>query len=86
MILKILFRIDGSWRLSIDTYLNGFCLWPVVPDALYLLTFAYNFGFCSQYREDLRCAFANLVGYEEPFICLYEHFKLSLKSIKQEVI
>lgn len=39
---KILFRIDVSWRLKINICLNCFCLWLVVPDALYLFTFAYT--------------------------------------------
>ncbi|KFO87667.1 putative ATP-dependent RNA helicase DDX60, partial [Buceros rhinoceros silvestris] len=41
--------------------------------------------FFREYEKDLRRAFENLLSYKEQFMCLYEHFKLSLKSIKQEV-
>ncbi|XP_074722616.1 putative ATP-dependent RNA helicase DDX60 isoform X3 [Strix uralensis] len=41
--------------------------------------------FFQKHEQDLRCACENLVRYKEPFICLYEHLKLSLKSIQKEV-
>ncbi|NXX12960.1 DDX60 helicase, partial [Podargus strigoides] len=41
--------------------------------------------FFQKYQRDLRYACENLVRYEEPFMCLYEHLKLSLTSIKEEV-
>ncbi|XP_074678964.1 putative ATP-dependent RNA helicase DDX60 isoform X3 [Strix aluco] len=41
--------------------------------------------FFQKHEQDLRCACENLVRYKEPFICLYEHLKMSLKSIQKEV-
>ncbi|NXN73461.1 DDX60 helicase, partial [Himantopus himantopus] len=41
--------------------------------------------FFQKYQQDLRHVCENLVGYKEPLICLYEHFKISLKSIQKEV-
>ncbi|KFW71861.1 putative ATP-dependent RNA helicase DDX60, partial [Pygoscelis adeliae] len=41
--------------------------------------------FFQKHKQDLRYACENLVRYEEPFVCLYEHLKLSLKSIQKEV-
>ncbi|NXK03380.1 DDX60 helicase, partial [Herpetotheres cachinnans] len=41
--------------------------------------------FFQRYAQDLQGACENLVGYKEPFVCLYEHLKLSLKSIEKEV-
>ncbi|NXY40816.1 DDX60 helicase, partial [Ceuthmochares aereus] len=42
-------------------------------------------SFFQRYERDLQYACANIVGYEEPFMCLYEHLRLSLKSIQKEV-
>ncbi|NXW47562.1 DDX60 helicase, partial [Nyctiprogne leucopyga] len=41
--------------------------------------------FFQKYERDLRCACEILVRYKEPLMCLYEHLKLSLKSIQTEV-
>ncbi|KAM6401302.1 putative ATP-dependent RNA helicase DDX60 isoform 2-T2 [Pluvialis apricaria] len=41
--------------------------------------------FFQKYRQDLRYACENLVRYKEPLMCLYEHLKLSVKSIQKEV-
>ncbi|XP_064305825.1 probable ATP-dependent RNA helicase DDX60 [Phalacrocorax carbo] len=41
--------------------------------------------FCQKYEKDLQNACENLIRYKEPFMCLYEHLKLSLKSIQKEV-
>ncbi|KAM6072540.1 putative ATP-dependent RNA helicase DDX60 isoform 3-T3 [Theristicus caerulescens] len=41
--------------------------------------------FFQKYEGDLRNACENLVKYKEPFMCLYEHLKLSLKRIQKEV-
>ncbi|KAM9579250.1 putative ATP-dependent RNA helicase DDX60 isoform 2-T2 [Guaruba guarouba] len=41
--------------------------------------------FFVKYGQDLQCAYGNLVKYKEPFMCLYGHFKLSLKSLQEEV-
>ncbi|XP_075607951.1 putative ATP-dependent RNA helicase DDX60 isoform X1 [Balearica regulorum gibbericeps] len=41
--------------------------------------------FFQKYEQDLRYACENLVRYKELFMCLYEHLKLSLKSIQKEV-
>ncbi|KFQ89352.1 putative ATP-dependent RNA helicase DDX60, partial [Phoenicopterus ruber ruber] len=41
--------------------------------------------FFQKYERDLRCARENLLRYKEPFMCLYEHLKLSLKSIQKKV-
>ncbi|KFQ50895.1 putative ATP-dependent RNA helicase DDX60, partial [Nestor notabilis] len=41
--------------------------------------------FFVKYEQDLQWAYGNLVKYKDPVMCLYEHFKLSLKSIQQEV-
>ncbi|KFO79330.1 putative ATP-dependent RNA helicase DDX60, partial [Cuculus canorus] len=41
--------------------------------------------FFQKYARDLEYACANIVGYQEPFMSLYEHLKLSLKSIQKEV-
>ncbi|KAM9579251.1 putative ATP-dependent RNA helicase DDX60 isoform 3-T3 [Guaruba guarouba] len=40
--------------------------------------------FFVKYGQDLQCAYGNLVKYKEPFMCLYGHFKLSLKSLQEE--
>ncbi|XP_075565812.1 putative ATP-dependent RNA helicase DDX60 isoform X2 [Pelecanus crispus] len=42
-------------------------------------------SFFKKYKPDLRYACENLAKYKEPFMCLYEHLKLSLKSIQKEV-
>ncbi|NWV08836.1 DDX60 helicase, partial [Ptilonorhynchus violaceus] len=41
--------------------------------------------FFQKYKQDLRCACEHLVSDKEPLIYLYEHLKLSLKSIQEEV-
>ncbi|KAM6076665.1 putative ATP-dependent RNA helicase DDX60 isoform 2-T2 [Chlamydotis macqueenii] len=41
--------------------------------------------FFQKYKRDLQYACENLVKYREPFVCLYEHLKLSLKTIEEEV-
>ncbi|NXT17817.1 DDX60 helicase, partial [Syrrhaptes paradoxus] len=41
--------------------------------------------FFQKYERDLRYACGNLLRYKEPFVCLYEHLKLSLKDIQKEV-
>ncbi|NXE90679.1 DDX60 helicase, partial [Menura novaehollandiae] len=41
--------------------------------------------FFQKYKQDLRRACENLVSDKEPLIYLYEHLKLSLKSIQKEV-
>ncbi|KAF1637750.1 putative ATP-dependent RNA helicase DDX60, partial [Eudyptes filholi] len=41
--------------------------------------------FFQKHEQDLRYACENLVRYEEPFVCLYEHLELSLKSIQKEI-
>ncbi|XP_072190962.1 probable ATP-dependent RNA helicase DDX60 [Excalfactoria chinensis] len=41
--------------------------------------------FFQKYEEDLRCACEAIVRYKEPSLYLYEHLKLSLKSIQNEV-
>ncbi|XP_054058697.1 probable ATP-dependent RNA helicase DDX60 isoform X2 [Rissa tridactyla] len=41
--------------------------------------------FFQKHQDDLQYACENLVRYKEPLICLYEHLKLSLKSIQKEV-
>ncbi|KAK2542792.1 Ddx60 [Columba livia] len=42
-------------------------------------------AFFQKHEQDLRYACANLVGYQEPSMRLYEHLKLSPKSIQKEV-
>ncbi|NWI55493.1 DDX60 helicase, partial [Calyptomena viridis] len=41
--------------------------------------------FFQKNKQDLQRAFENLVRYKEPIVHLYEHLKLSLKSIQKEV-
>ncbi|KFP76553.1 putative ATP-dependent RNA helicase DDX60, partial [Acanthisitta chloris] len=41
--------------------------------------------FFQKYEKDLRHAWENLVRYKKPFMCLYEHLKLSLNSVQKEV-
>ncbi|NWR68867.1 DDX60 helicase, partial [Centropus unirufus] len=41
--------------------------------------------FFQRHEQDLQNACVNIVGYGEWFLCLYEHFKMSLKSIQKEV-
>ncbi|NXI70028.1 DDX60 helicase, partial [Anseranas semipalmata] len=41
--------------------------------------------FFQKYQKDLRCLCEAIVRYREPSLCLYEHLKLSLKSIQKEV-
>ncbi|NWW81778.1 DDX60 helicase, partial [Climacteris rufus] len=41
--------------------------------------------FFRKYEQDLRCACEHLVSDKEPLIFLYEHLKLSLKSMQKEV-
>ncbi|NXD80228.1 DDX60 helicase, partial [Halcyon senegalensis] len=41
--------------------------------------------FFQKHKEDLRSACECLVKYKEPFMCLYEQLKLSLKSMQEEV-
>ncbi|NXG59550.1 DDX60 helicase, partial [Hemiprocne comata] len=42
--------------------------------------------FFQMYQRDLEDVCENLVEYKEPYMCLYEHLKLSLKSIQKEVL
>ncbi|NWX46476.1 DDX60 helicase, partial [Steatornis caripensis] len=42
--------------------------------------------FFQKCERDARCACEDLLRYKEPFMCLYEHLKLSLKSVQTEVV
>ncbi|NWQ74094.1 DDX60 helicase, partial [Columbina picui] len=45
----------------------------------------YHKAFFQKHEQDLRYACADLVRYQEPSMCLYEHLNLSPKSIQKEV-